>query len=877
MSSAEQLDQHTPMMAQYLRIKAQHPHELVFYRMGDFYELFFDDAKKAAELLDVTLTARGKSNGEPIPMAGIPFHAADGYLAKLVKAGVSVAICEQIGDPATSKGPVERKVMRIVTPGTVSDEALLDSRRDNLLVALHQQGDIYGLASLDMASGRFLVLEVEGLEAALGELQRLSPAELLLSDHLTTPSLVENRKGLRRRGPWEFDYETAERLLIQQFATKDLAGFGCEHLKTALCAAGCLLSYARETQRTALPHVRSLAHENRDEAVIMDAATRRNLELDVNLNGGDEHTLFSVLNRSATSMGSRLLRRWLNRPLRDQDLLNDRQEAIARLKHNYGFEILNNILKQVGDMERILGRLALRSSRPRDLSRLMMSLACYPELQSELARLDSPLLKQLANQISTFPDLVDLLSRAIIENPPVVIRDGGVIADGYDAELDDLRNISTNAGQYLLDLETRERERTGIPTLKVGYNRVHGYFIELTSAQSEKAPADYIRRQTLKNAERYITPELKEFEDKALSAKSRALAREKALYDELLEILAAQLIPLQDSANAVAELDVLATLAERADSLGFSRPVLSAAAGINIQGGRHPVVEQVTSAPFVPNDLLFHRERHMLIITGPNMGGKSTYMRQAALIVLLAHIGSFVPAQSAEIGIVDRIFTRIGSSDDLAGGRSTFMVEMTETANILHNATARSLVLMDEIGRGTSTFDGLSLAWACARHLAEKVAAFTLFATHYFEITSLPETIPGIANVHLNATEHNDNIVFLHKVQEGPASKSYGLQVAKLAGIPAEVLRQAQAQLDLLEQGVHPEHSTRAITQVRVQEAAIEEATAPQAASPLQSGLFDALPDPAVEALKKINPDHLSPREALEQLYRLKEILRKGR
>ncbi|RYY73450.1 MAG: DNA mismatch repair protein MutS [Gammaproteobacteria bacterium] len=861
------------MMNQYLRIKAQHPQELVFYRMGDFYELFFDDAKKASEILDITLTARGKSNGEPIPMAGIPFHSADGYLAKLVKEGISVAICEQIGDPATSKGPVERKVMRIVTPGTVSDEALLDARRDNLLVALHHSGENYGIASLDMASGRFLVLEVSGLDAALGELQRLNPAELLLSDHLTTTALVENRKGLRRRGPWEFDYETAARLLIQQFATKDLAGFGCDHLKTAICAAGCLLSYARETQRTALPHVRSLAHENRDEAVIMDAATRRNLELDINLNGGDEHTLFSVLNRAATSMGSRLLRRWLNRPLRDLDLLNARQDAIAALRNNYTFEIINGILKQVGDMERILGRLALRSSRPRDLSRLMMSIACYPELQSELAQHTSPLLRDLATQISTFPELVDLLSRAIIENPPVVIRDGGVIADGYDAELDDLRNISTNAGQYLLDLEIRERERTGIPTLKVGYNRVHGYFIELTSAQSEKAPADYIRRQTLKNAERYITPELKEFEDKALSAKSRALAREKALYDELLDILNQQLIALQDSASAVSELDVLATLAERADTLGFCRPSLTLNAGINIQGGRHPVVEQVTTAPFVPNDLLFHRERHMLIVTGPNMGGKSTYMRQAALIVLLAHIGSFVPAQNAEVGIVDRIFTRIGSSDDLAGGRSTFMVEMTETANILHNATARSLVLMDEIGRGTSTFDGLSLAWACAKHLAEKVSAFTLFATHYFEITSLPETIPGIANVHLNATEHNDNIVFLHKVQDGPASKSYGLQVAKLAGIPSEVLAQAQDQLNLLEQGVHPDHSMRAEAQL------IDNLTSTtnSSGSPLQSGLFDALPDPALEALKKINPDNLTPREALEQLYRLKEILKKGR
>jgi DNA mismatch repair protein MutS len=692
-----------------------------------------------------------------------------------------------------------------------------------------------------------------------------------LSDHLTTPALVENRKGLRRRGPWEFDYETAERLLIQQFGTKDLAGFGCDHLKVALRAAGCLLSYARETQRTALPHVRSLAHENRDEAVIMDAATRRNLELDTNLNGGDENTLFSVLNRSATSMGSRLLRRWLNRPLRDIALLNSRQQAIATLQHNYGFEVINGILKQVGDMERILGRLALRSSRPRDLSRLMMSLACYPELQSELAKLSpSQQLHQLAQQISTFPELVDLLSRAVIENPPVVIREGGVIADGYDAELDDLRNISTNAGQYLLDLEIRERERTGIPTLKVGYNRVHGYFIELTSAQSEKAPADYIRRQTLKNAERYITPELKEFEDKALSAKSRALAREKALYEELLDILNEQLIPLQDSANAVSELDALATLAERADALNFCRPSLSENPGINIQGGRHPVVEQVTNAPFVPNDLLFHRERHMLIVTGPNMGGKSTYMRQAALIVLLAHIGSFVPAQSAEIGIVDRIFTRIGSSDDLAGGRSTFMVEMTETANILHNATARSLVLMDEIGRGTSTFDGLSLAWACAKHLAEKVSAFTLFATHYFEITSLPETIPGIANVHLNATEHNDNIVFLHKIQEGPASKSYGLQVAKLAGIPTVVLEQAREQLHLLERGVHPEHSTKAMLTPTTN-------LQTEPSSPLQTGLFDALPNPAVEALKKINPDSLSPREALEQLYRLKEILNKGK
>jgi DNA mismatch repair protein MutS len=577
-------------------------------------------------------------------------------------------------------------------------------------------------------------------------------------------------------------------------------------------------------------------------------------------------------------MGSRLLRRWLNRPLRDLDLLIGRQDAIAELQHNYAFEIFNGILKRVGDMERILGRLALRSARPRDLSRLLMSIGTYPELQNELAQKKSPQLKNLAQQISTFPDLVELLSRAIIENPPVVIRDGGVIAEGYDAELDDLRNISTNAGQYLLDLETRERERTGIPTLKVGYNRVHGYFIELTTAQSEKAPADYIRRQTLKNAERYITPELKEFEDKALSAQSRALAREKALYEELIDILNVQLIPLQDSAAAVAELDVLATLAERADALGFCKPELSLRAGINIIGGRHPVVEQVTSAPFVPNDLEFNPQRHMLIITGPNMGGKSTYMRQAALITLLAHIGSFVPAQKATIGIVDRIFTRIGSADDLAGGRSTFMVEMTETANILHNATERSLVLMDEIGRGTSTFDGLSLAWACAKHLAEKVRALTLFATHYFEITTLPETVTGIANVHLNATEHKDNIVFLHKVQEGPASKSYGLQVAKLAGIPAQVLAEAQQQLHLLENGEHPHSIKSATAPVLLADPVNAVESAPALIdSPAQSGLFDALPNPALDALKKINPDNLTPREALEQLYRLKEIYIRGK
>ncbi len=871
-SSSANTTQHTPMMQQYLRLKSQHPNELLFYRMGDFYELFYDDAKKASELLDVTLTARGKSAGDPIPMAGIPYHAADSYLAKLVRVGESVAICEQIGDPNASKGPVERKVVRIVTPGTVSDEALLDENRDNLLVALNRVQDTYGIATLDIGSGRFQVLEVDGLEAAHSELERLSPAELLVPEDLDS-GLSQGRRGVRRRAPWEFDLETAQRLLNQQFGTQDLAGFGCAHLHTALTAAGCLLSYARETQRTALPHICAIGFEERSETVTMDSATRRNLELITNLNGGDENTLVSVLDKTATAMGGRLLRRWLNRPLRNLDTLMARQQAIAQLKQDYGFELVHTSLKRIGDLERILGRLALRSARPRDLSRLFSSLETYPEIQSQLAAFESPLLAQLAQAIATFPDLVNLLGQAIVENPPVVIRDGGVIAEGYDSELDELRDISTNAGQFLLDLETRERERTGIPTLKVGYNRVHGYFIEISRAQAEQAPTEYIRRQTLKNAERFITPELKEFEDKALSAKSRALAREKALYEQLLEILNQQLVALQESAAGVSELDVLTTLAERADALSFCRPELVAEPGLEIKAGRHPVVEQVLDDPFVPNDVHFNHSRRMLIVTGPNMGGKSTYMRQTALITLLAHIGSFVPAESSCIGLVDRIFTRIGSSDDLAGGRSTFMVEMTETANILHNATDRSLVLMDEIGRGTSTFDGLSLAWACALHLAGKVRAFTLFATHYFEITALPEKVPGAANVHLDASEHHDNIVFLHNIQEGPASKSYGLQVAKLAGLPAEVLAQAKQQLHLLESGVHPQISTSASTTATV--APPEPAqSAPE--TPLQGQLFSAdQPHPAVEALDELDPDSLTPRQALEALYNLKKLLQK--
>ena len=856
---------HTPMMQQYLRIKAEHPNDIVFYRMGDFYELFFDDAKRASQILDITLTARGKANGNPIPMCGVPFHAAEGYLGKLVKQGISVAICEQVGDPETSKGPVERQVMRVLTPGTISDEALLDARRDNLLLAIHSGRGSMGLATLDMSSGRFQLLELHSEEDLISELERLNPVEILISEELPDNDYLTNRSGVRRRHIWEFELDSAQRLLNKQFGTRDLSGFGCDHLPLAISAAGCLLQYAKDTQRGALPHIRSLSAENRDESVSLDASSRRNLELDINLTGGQENTLFDVLDNTATNMASRLLRRWLNRPLQHLPTLQARQQTIAALQANYLYETLHDYLKRVGDMERILTRVALRSARPRDLTRLHESLAVLPQLETALAQAPVDHLAKLAATAKPLPDLAKLLASAIRENPPVVIREGGVIADGYDSELDELRALNTNAGDYLLELEEREKARTGIATLKVGYNRVHGYYIEISRGQSDNAPVEYIRRQTLKNAERFITPELKTFEDKALSAKSRSLAREKHLYEELLERLNESLEPLQNCSAAISELDVLSTLAERAQSLKFCQPELLEQPGINIQGGRHPVVEKVSDAPFVANNLLMSSERKMLVITGPNMGGKSTYMRQAALIVLLAQIGSFVPAASASIGLVDRIFTRIGSSDDLAGGRSTFMVEMTETANILHNATDRSLVLMDEVGRGTSTFDGLSLAWACAFHLAEKVKAFTLFATHYFELTSLPEKVAGAINVHLGATEYNENIVFLHSIQEGPANKSYGIQVAKLAGIPKEVITLARQELALLEAGSH--------AVITPDSSALDKSTAANL-EPSQSELFLPSVNPLLlQRMEQIKPDELSPRDALDLLYDLKKLL----
>jgi len=846
--------QHTPMMQQYLRIKAQHPMTLVFYRMGDFYELFFDDAKKAAQLLDITLTARGHSGGQPIPMAGIPYHAAENYIARLLKQGESIAICEQIGDPAKSKGPVERKVVRIVTPGTVTDEALLEDRKDNLLVALAKFDKCYGLASLDLGSGKFVLRQIDSESQLLSELERLSPAELLFSEDVALPAAIRERKGLCKRPPWHFDLDSCRQLILKQFNSHDLKGFGCEHLPSAICAAGCLLQYVRDTQQSALPHIQGISVEHADDGISLDAASRRNLELDTHPSGQARFTLLGVLDKTATAMGSRCLRRWLHRPLRDQAVINGRYACIASLLDNERYQNLQASLRQVGDIERISSRIALKSARPRDLLVLRHTLAVLPELQRQLSDSDNPHLEGLRQQLREHPELVELLRRAIVDNPPVLIRDGGVIAPGYNAELDELRDLSQNADQFLIDMEQRERQSTGIATLKVNYNRVHGYYIEISNAQADKVPAHYTRKQTLKGAERYITAELKSFEDKVLSAREKSLSFEKALYDELLGILAEALLDLQRCADALAELDVLVNFAERAETLNLTQPALTQEPGIHIVGGRHPVVEQLSSIPFVANDLDFSGDRRMLVITGPNMGGKSTYMRQAALIVLMAHIGCYVPAQSLTCGPIDKIFTRIGASDDLSSGRSTFMVEMSETANILHNATANSLILMDEIGRGTSTFDGLSLAWACADYLARNVRAFTLFATHYFELTTLAEEQTGIYNIHLDAMEHGDKIVFLHAVKEGPASQSYGLQVAALAGVPQSVIIHAKQKLTHLE-------NTAYIEQQSHQEVN-------------QFDLFTSQEcHPAVVLLEQLDPDNLSPRQALETLYRLKAML----
>jgi DNA mismatch repair protein MutS len=856
---ASDAPQHTPLMKQFFAAKAEHPDLLLFFRMGDFYELFYDDARKAARLLDITLTQRGSSGGAPIPMAGVPVHAYEGYLARLVALGESVAVCEQIGDPALAKGLVERKVVRIVTPGTVTDEALLQERRDTLLMAVVRGKVGYGLAWADLAGGRFLANEVADEDALAAEIARLEPAEVLVPDEDGWPSAVTQRQGARRRAPWLFDADSARRALLRFFNLHDLSPFGLEGKPLATAAAGALLGYVEETQKQQLPHLTAIAIEAADEAIALNAATRRHLEIDTRVDGNTAHTLLGVVDSTITPMGGRLLRRWLHRPLRTQTVVAERHHAVRSLLDSRAFDGLREALRRVGDLERILSRVALRSARPRDLSTLRDGLALFPALREALAPLDSPRLAALLARLGEHADTSDWLQKAIAPQPPLKLVDGGVIAEGFDAELDELRVLSTNADQFLLDLEARERAATGIATLKVGYNRVHGFYIEISKGQADKAPLHYSRRQTLTGAERYITDELKQFEDKVLSARDRALSREKQLWEDLLDGLNAVLNPLKAAAEAVAEIDVLAAFAERALALDWVEPQLVAESGIHIERGRHPVVEAVREAPFEPNDLVLSPERRMLVITGPNMGGKSTYMRQAALIALLAYAGSFVPASRCVLGPIDRILTRIGAGDDLAKGQSTFMVEMSETAYILHHATAHSLVLMDEIGRGTSTYDGLALAQACALHLANVNRGFVLFATHYFELTALAgDGSNGIANVHLDAVEHGEKLVFMHAVKDGPANRSFGLQVAALAGLPRAVLGEARRTLAELEQ------RSRDMPATATSPAAIEQ--------PAQMALFRS-PPPALDALAAVDPDELTPKQALEALYRIKAML----
>ena len=846
----------TPVIAQYLRIKADHPDTLLFYRMGDFYELFFDDARRASKLLDIALTSRGQSGGAPIPMAGVPAHSVESYLAKLVHQGESAAICEQIGDPAASRGPVERRVTRIITPGTLTDDHLLEAGRDNLLVAVHCAVGGWGIAGLELASGRFTCTEATDAESAQAEVERLGPAEVLLCENAPElPSLAEH-PALRRIPPWHFDPVSARRVLVEQLGTRDLSPFEIEDRPLATGAAGAVIVYARDTQCGTLPHVTSVRFERHEDALVLDTITRRNLEITHALSGDHSATLAAVMDRAATPMGSRLLRRWLTRPIHDRETLAKRLHAVGALIEYGTWEPLRALLADVGDLERVLSRIGLATARPRDLAQLRTALHTVPRLRDAIGGTDSPRIHELTGAHREFPDMAALLDRAIVDTPPVLIRDGGVLAPGYDAELDELRALSTDADTFLATLETRERERTGASNLRVGYNRVHGYYIELSKTQSERAPPDYIRRQTLKGAERYVTAELRQFEDRVLGARERALAREKALYDALVAQLSSEFAELQGCAQAIAELDVLCSFAERAVALDYRAPRLDDQPGIGIEGGRHPVVEHTSTQPFIPNDVELSDSRRMLVVTGPNMGGKSTLMRQTALIAVLACAGSFVPATSARVGPIDRIFTRIGAGDDLAGGRSTFMVEMTEMARILHNATPRSLVLVDEIGRGTSTYDGLALAWACARELAHRTRSFTLFATHYFELTELSDHADGVANVHLDAVEHGQRIIFLHRVKDGPADRSYGLAVAALAGIPNEVIARARQILDTLEGAPR---------------ASVSE---PPSA---QLGLFDAPPAPQDtklrETLDALDPDTLSPREALDALYRLKSLL----
>lgn len=867
------IDSHTPMMQQYLKVKMQHPHALMFYRMGDFYELFFDDAHKAAKLLGITLTHRGKTNGNPIPMAGVPFHAAEGYLARLVKKGETVVICEQVGE-VTGKGPVDRQVVRILTPGTLTDDALLNSHQSSNLVALCLQQNQIGIALLDLSAGIFKVQQQDfKLEQLSIELARLMPSEILVDEDIVDPNILEQVKKqldcpVTKRPNVDFNLNNAQKTLCDQLGVSTLSGFGIDHLPLAKAAAAALIHYAKETQKTALPHIRSIQLEQSSDFIALDPVTRRNLEI---VDPLFEHgtSLFQLINDCQTAMGSRLLSRTLMQPLRDTALLDARLDAIQAFIDGYHEAPIRLVLKEIGDIERVLSRVALGSARPRDLVQLRQASAQLPFLRHALNPVvvsqQSKLVQQLNEELGDFNGLYQRLLAAIVENPPVLLRDGNVIAEGFDSELDELRKIRDHAGQFLIDLEIKEREQSGIPTLKIGYNRVSGYYIELTRAQAEQAPEHYIRRQTLKNAERYITPELKSFEDKVLSSESRALAREKMLFEMLLDELRQDIANLQVMSAAIAQIDLLSNFAHQARLRNWSRPEFSPETGIKIMAGRHPVVEALNKTAFTPNDTHLDYAHRMAIITGPNMGGKSTFMRQTALISLLAYCGSFVPAQSATLGPIDRIFTRIGSADDLSTGKSTFMVEMTETSQILHHATNQSLVLMDEVGRGTSTYDGLSLAWACVLDLSKRVKCLCLFATHYFELTELSKE-SGIYNYHVSAKELNGNLILLHKVQQGPASQSHGLQVAKLAGIPTNVIKEAQNRLRILERQ-QQQHVNTAVQRdlfapaVQAEPNIIERVVEVEKVSP------------ALEILKALDVDNLTPREALQHLYQLKEQL----
>jgi len=851
------------MMQQYLGIKADYPDTLVLYRMGDFYEVFYADAELASRLLGITLTQRGKSGGEPIPMAGVPFHSVDQYLAKLVKLGRSVAIAEQIGDPATSKGPVERKVVRVVTPGTLVEDSLLDERRDNILAAIYERDSTYAIATLELSLGLFKAQQLDSIEQVQSELQRMQPAELLIAERLNENDGLASSSGLNiptRSVPnWYFDFDVANELLCRQFNTKNLVAYGCQDFPLAVSAAGALLQYTKDMQYDAMPHINDFGISQKSDYLIIDAASRQNLEIETNLSGGREFTLVALMDKCANPMGARLLRRWLHGPITDHQVISQRQLAVSEFIESLDQQKVHELLRKSGDIERILTRIALNSARPRDLVRLRTALHCLPAIEALLKGTQSDLINNLAKTLGPFSQAQTLLDDAIADEPAAVIRDGGVIRPEFDSEFQELHTLSKNSGDFLVQLEQREREQTGISTLKVKYNRVHGFYIEVGKAQALNAPEHYIRRQTLKNAERYITEELKEYEDKVLSAREKSLAREKFLYQSVLDQLQPDLSAMQLMAQSLASLDVLCNFAERAISLNFCRPKLVNEPGIEIIAGRHPVVEEHQSAPFIANNLVLNAATKMRVITGPNMGGKSTYMRQNALITLLAYTGSYVPADSVTLGPIDRIFTRIGAADDLAGGRSTFMVEMTEMANILRNATPASLILVDEIGRGTSTYDGLSLAWACALDLAQRLFAFSLFATHYFEITELAEQLDNVENVHLDAVEHGQDIVFMYHVKTGPANQSYGIQVARLAGLPENVLNTAQNKLSVLET-----QSVESKTKLSPQQSM--DFTAAKT-TPSSSEL-----DKAIDA---IDPDAISARDALDLVYKLKSLANK--